>query len=60
MRAKSLTFSRTMLIPRSSEALSSRTRVRNISGPVEFFGEGEDGGGFASAGGAVEEHVREL
>ncbi len=33
MRAKSLTFSRTIEIPRSSEALSSRTRDLNSSGP---------------------------
>lgn len=29
-------------------------------GAVELFGESEDGGGFACARGAVEEHVREL
>lgn len=32
-RAKFLIFSRTMEIPRSSEALSSRTRVLMSSGP---------------------------
>lgn len=33
IRAKSFTFSRTMEIPRSSEAFSSRTRDLMSSGP---------------------------
>ena len=40
-RAKSLIFSRTMAIPRSSEAFSSRTLLRKLSG---LRGRGDRGG----------------
>lgn len=72
MRAKFFIFSRTMEIPRSSEAFNSRTRVFTNSGlsvnnshdtvliPKEFLAESKNGGRLSRPRRPIKQHMAQL